>query len=553
MCHEPKSLESPCKILYVKQNGYSSPQSAPRPQRKYKSGEEVAEWAFFEREELPEDSVLQEQIEKLNQIGIALSSEIDLEKLLELIVYEAREFTGADGGSLYIIDRNRLYFHVTQNETLSQRSDPPPGFKPYALPLSKKSIAGYVAITGQTLNIKNVYDLPEYVPCKFNPEFDLRNDYATRSMLVVPMKDRQGQILGVLQLINAKDETGAVIAYPKPVEGLVMSLASQAAVAIRNAKLIADIKALFEALIRYSVSAIDARSPNTAGHSRRVAAYSTAIAMAINAETTGPFRHVFFTPEQIEELTYAAWLHDIGKIGVPEHILDKGNRLSHEAMETIATRFALIKALSTTRVWQHGPIGNENEPASDGMSDQVKEVEREIEKDFNFIKDVNRTTFLSEEDLSTLQVIAAKTYKDLQGNVRPYLSDREIESLSVRKGNLTGKEYNRIQTHVELTHNIVKNIPFTKTLKNVPFFSASHHELLDGTGYPRGLKSHEIPVQSRILAVVDIFDALTAADRPYRRAISPEKSGKILKAEAKAGRIDKDIVNLFLDKKLYKI
>lgn len=502
---------------------------------------------------MPEESVLQEQIKKLNRIGIALSSEIDIEKLLELIVYEAREFTGADGGSLYILDQNKLYFHVTQNETLSRRSYPPPGFKPYALPLSEKSIAGYVAITGQTLNIKNVYDLPEYVPYEFNPEFDLRNDYVTRSLLVVPMKDRQGQILGVLQLINAKDETGAVIAYPKSVEGLVMSLASQAAVAIRNAKLIADIKALFEALIHYSVSAIDARSPHTAGHSRRVAAYSTAIATAINAETTGPFRDVFFSPEQIEELTYAAWLHDIGKIGVPEHILDKENRLSHEAMETIETRFALITALSTTRVLQHGPIGNENEPGSDGISNQFKEVEREIEKDFNYIKDVNRSIFLSEEDLTTLQVIAAKTYKDLQGNVRPYLTDREIEALSVRKGNLTGKEYNRIQNHVELTYNIVKNIPFTKTLKNVPFFSASHHELLDGTGYPRGLKSDEIPVQSRILAVVDIFDALTAADRPYRRAISPEKSGKILKAEAKAGRIDKDIVNLFLDKKLYKI
>jgi HD-GYP domain-containing protein (c-di-GMP phosphodiesterase class II) len=501
---------------------------------------------------LPEDSALQEQIKKLNQIGIALSSEIDLEKLLELIVYEARKFTGADGGSLYILDHDRLYFHVTQNETLSQRSNPSPGYKPYALPLSKKSIAGYVAITGQTLNIENVYNLPEYVPYEFNPEFDLRNDYVTRSMLVVPMKDREGQILGVLQLINAKDETGAVTVYPKSVEDLAMSLASQAAVAIRNAKLIADMKALFGALIRYSVSAIDARSPHTAGHSRRVAAYSTAIAMAINDATTGPFQHVFFTPEQVEELTYAAWLHDIGKIGVPERILDKENRLSHEAMETIATRFALIKALRTARVWQHCPIANENESGSDSVREQVKEVEQGIEQDLNFIRKVNRTTFLSEEDLATLQVIGSKTYKALSGDLRPYLTDQEMESLSVKDGNLTDNEYNRIQTHVELTHNIVKNIPFIKTLRNVPLFSASHHEFLDGTGYPRGLKGDEIPVQSRILAVVDIFDALTAVDRPYRQAISAEKGGEILKAEAEAGRLDKDIVNLFLDKELYK-
>ena len=284
--------------------------SAQRPQTKYKSGEQVAWCAFYEREELPEDRVLQEQIEKLNQIGIALSSEIEIEKLLELILYESREFTGADGGSLYILDQDRLYFHVTQNDTLSQRPDPPPGFKPYPLPLSKKSIAGYVAITGQALNIKNVYDLPETVPYEFNPEFDLRNDYVTRSMLVVPMKDTQGQILGVLQLINAKDETGVVIVYPKSVEDLVMSLASQAAVAIRNARLIADIKALFEALIRYSASAIDARSPHTAGHSRRVAAYSKAIALAINAEATGPLQHVFFTPASRADLNNSSPQND---------------------------------------------------------------------------------------------------------------------------------------------------------------------------------------------------------------------------------------------------
>jgi HD-GYP domain-containing protein (c-di-GMP phosphodiesterase class II) len=502
---------------------------------------------------LPEDRVLREQIEKLNQIGIALSSETKLKKLLELIVRESREFTGSDGGSLYILDHDKLYFHVTQNDTLSRRPNPPPGFEPYPLPLSKNSIAGYVAITGELLNIANVYDLPKSVPYEFNPEFDLRNNYVTRSMLVVPMKETQGQILGVLQLINAKDKTGAVITYPESVEDLVMSLASQAAIAIRNAKLIEDIKALFDSLIRYSASAIDARSPHTAGHSRRVAAYSKAIALAINNEATGAFADVFFTPEQLEELSYAAWLHDIGKIGVPEQILDKENRLSREAMETIATRFALIQALSATRVWQRRPIGNENEPDSDGIREQVKEMGREIEEDLTFIKKVNRSTFLSEEDLATLRGIGSKTYKDLEGNMRPHLTDREMQSLSVRKGNLTDSEYKKIQTHVKLTYNIIRNIPFTQTLKDVPFFSASHHELLDGTGYPRGLKGDEIPVQSRILAVVDIFDALTAADRPYRRAISPEKSGEILKAEAKAGRLDKDIVNLFLDKELYMI
>jgi HD-GYP domain-containing protein (c-di-GMP phosphodiesterase class II) len=512
---------------------------------------------------LAEDHFLREQIEKLNQIGIALSSETNLEKLLELIVFEAREFTAADAGSLYIIEEDTLYFRVSQNDTLSQRPDPPPGFKPYPLPLSKESIAGYVAITGQPLNIKNVYDLPDSAPYQFNPEFDLRNDYVTRSMLVVPMKDRQGEIIGVLQVINAKGEEGAVVEFPKSVEDLVMSLASQAAVAIRNAKLIADIKALFEALIRYSASAIDARSPHTAGHSRRVAAYSKAIALAVNDQTTGPFAGVSFSPEQLEELSYAAWLHDIGKIGVPEQILDKHNRLTDEAMENIVNRFELIKALKL-KLMQPGTgtnpsseetsvLGGKNEPFNDRISEGIGKLEQELGEELSLIQRTNQSGFLPDEDFATLQSIASKTYENLAGDTIPYLSEKEMEHLSIRKGNLTAEEYKRIQTHVELTYNIVENIPFTKSLKDVPLFSASHHELVDGSGYPKGLKGDEIPFQARILAVVDIFDALTAADRPYRRAMPPEKAGGILNAEAENGRLDKDVVNLFLDKKLYEI
>jgi HD-GYP domain-containing protein (c-di-GMP phosphodiesterase class II) len=514
---------------------------------------------------LSEASVLEKQIEKLNRIGIALSSETNLEKLLELIVFEARAFTGADGGSLYISDDDEtLYFRVSQNDTLSRRPDPPPGFKPYPLPLSKESIAGYVAITGETLNIENVYDLSASVPYRFNPDFDLRNDYVTKSMLVVPMKDREGQILGVLQLINPIDGTGQIFPFPQSVEHLVMSLASQAAVAIRNAKLIADIKALFEALIRYSASAIDARSPHTAGHSRRVAAYSQAIALAINNQTTGPFAGVSFLPEQLEELSYAAWLHDIGKIGVPENILDKNNRLSDDTMESIVSRFELIKALALNRIYRDGGAerdpGQEasgaegrNDPSNDAVTQEITNLEQEMEEELGLIQKVNRSNFLSDEDFAALQNIACKTFKNLAGDTIPYLSTKEMEFLSVRKGNLTAEEYKRIQTHVELTYNIVKNIPFTKPLKNVPFFSASHHELLDGSGYPRGLQGDDIPLQSRILAVVDIFDALTAADRPYRRAMPREKAGEILKAEAKAGRLDTDVVNLFVDKRLYEI
>ena len=512
---------------------------------------------------MSEGTVFPKQIEKLNQIGIALSSETNLEDLLELIVFEARGFTSADGGSLYILDEDEtLYFNVSQNDTLSRRPDPPPGFKPYPLTLSKESIAGYVAITGEIVNLEDVYDLPDTVPYRFNPDFDMRNDYVTRSMLVVPMKDREQDILGVLQLINPMDETGKICPFPESVEHLIMSLGSQAAVAIRNATLIADIKALFEALIRYSATAIDARSPHTAGHSRRVAAYSRAIALAINEQNTGRFADISFSRDQLEELSYAAWLHDIGKIGVPEKILDKNNRLSDEAMENIVNRFELIKAfkLGLLRAGSKGPSmagasGQDriHDGSAETTGEEAKRTAEQIDEELALIQKTNRSNFLSDEDLAGLQSIASKTYKNLSGDTIPYLSDKEMEYLSVRKGNLTAEEYRKIQQHVELTYNIVENIPFTKSLQNIPFFSASHHELLDGSGYPKGLKGDEIPLQSRILAVVDIFDALTAADRPYRRAMAPEKAGEILKADAEAGRLDADVVNLFVDRRLYEI
>jgi hypothetical protein len=286
--------------------------------------------------------------------------------------------------------------------------------------------------------------------------------------------------------------------------------------------------------------------------------------LAIHDQTTGPFADVFFAPEQLEELSYAAWLHDIGKIGVPENILDKNNRLTDETMESIANRFELIKAIHLNRMYREGacvedsnPKASASEAKDDSLNDlrseETRKLEQQIEEELDLIQKTNRSGFLSDEDLSALQNIASKTYEDLSGDTIPYLSQKELEYLSVRKGNLTAEEYKRIQTHVELTYNIVKNIPFTKSLKGVPLFSASHHELLDGSGYPKGLKGDEIPLQSRILAVVDIFDALTAADRPYRRAMPPEKAGGILQEEASAGRLDTDVVNLFLDKKLYEI
>jgi HD-GYP domain-containing protein (c-di-GMP phosphodiesterase class II) len=294
--------------------------------------------------------ILKDQIKRLNQIGIALTSETNLPALLELIVREVRNFTRADAGSLYSVDRNQLRFEVAQNDTLAARKNEVyESFRPYPMPLDKTSIAGYVAITGKTLNIRDVYELTGREEYRFNPAFDERNRYRTRSMLVVPIRNQGGEIIGVLQLINSLDENDNVVVFDRSQEDLVASLASQAAAAIENARLINAVHDIFAALVRYSASAIDARSPHTAGHSRRVATYSMRLARAVNEEREGLLANMAFNDKELEELNYAAWLHDIGKIGVREELLERVDRLSSADMELISTRFEAIKLTLSRR------------------------------------------------------------------------------------------------------------------------------------------------------------------------------------------------------------
>jgi HD-GYP domain-containing protein (c-di-GMP phosphodiesterase class II) len=499
---------------------------------------------------------LQEQIAKLNAIGIALSSEHDLNKLLELIVKEARGFTNADGGSLYIKEDGKLNFLVAQTESLQRRQDGGPAFKPFYLPLTKESISGYVAVTGEVLNIEDVYQIPPTAPFRWYKDFDKQHGYRTRSMLVVPMRDHEDEIIGVLQLINSLNPAGEVIPFDKEFESLVLSLASQAAVAIRNAKLIEEIKNLFRSLVRYSAKAIDARSPHTAGHSGRVAKYSMRMAQAINEETEGRLGKIQFTPAQLEELRMAAWLHDIGKIGVRESVLEKSTKLSDDQMEAIMARFEAIKktilaeaAAEKLRLAQEGR--NSPEVLED-IDTRVQEQIRALDDDLEFIKQVNIPGWMSDEDLDRLRSIAERSYVDSHGERRYYLTALEYENLTVRKGNLTESEYKEIQSHVNHTLDILNKIPFTKDLENIPKYAAAHHELLDGSGYPKGLRGDQIPIQSRIMCIADIYDALSSPDRPYKKAIPLEKSLSILREEAERGKLDKDIVEMFIRRKLYQ-
>jgi HD-GYP domain-containing protein (c-di-GMP phosphodiesterase class II) len=505
-------------------------------------------------ETIGKNEELKSQITRLNQIGIALSSEHNLNKLLELIVKEARSFTDADGGSLYIKEGEKLNFLVAQTESLERRSNVKPSFY---VPLTKASISGYVAITGEVLNIHDVYHIPPTVEYRFNKDFDVKMDYRSKSMLTVPMRDHQDEIIGVLQLVNSRDKAGKVVPFKSEYELLILSLASQAAVAIRNANLIAEIKNLFRSLVHYSVKAIDSRSRHTAGHSSRVAKYSKRFAEAINEELDGRLGQIKFTPEQIEELHMCGLLHDIGKIGVKEAVLEKTTKLNEAQMEAIISRFETIKSSFVIRALQQklelAGSSRDESALRQEIDARLQNELRTLDEELAFLQRLNDPIYnASADDIKRLRQIAERTYYDSSGEMRYFLTGPEYENLSVTRGNLTAAEYKEIQKHVDYSLAILDKIRFTKDLANIPKYAASHHEYLNGTGYPKGLKGDEIPLQSRILCIADIFDALTAPDRPYKKAVPLEQTLKILQKEAQEGKLDPDLVELFIRRKVFE-
>lgn len=495
---------------------------------------------------------LYDQMWKLNQIGIALSVEHDLDSLLEQILTEARLFTRADAGSLYIVGDNTLNFVRAQNDTLDAKvgKSSEQTFKSIPLPLSTKSIAGFVALTGRSLNIYDVYNVPENVPFTFDKSFDTKTGYRTKSMLVVPMQDDRDKTIGVLQLINPISENQQVITFKPEDEDLVKSLASQAAIALRNASLITEIKQLLTAILEFSSSVIDARSAYTAGHSRRIATLSLNIAKKINRLTQGQMAHIHFSKEDMDALQYAAYLHDIGKIGVPEHILDKRTKISAEQISLVKERFNCLLLEQEKNLWKNYR-GKLTDSITQERNELVKQWKNEFQEHMEFIEKINIPGFLSDEDIERLKKIAEITYSPTGEKHINILDDDHIRNLSIRKGNLTDEERIEIEKHIEYTIKILQNIPFPEQLTSVPVIAAAHHEKLDGTGYPNKLKADQIDTPARILAVADFFDALTARDRPYKKPLSPEKSLAILRDEAKKNKLDPHIIEILADPDVY--
>ena len=504
----------------------------------------------------------------LNQIGVALMSERDPDVLLGMILTEARHLTISDAGSLYLVEEEErgtrtLLLQRAQNDSLPDLDVPD-----YSLPFDDTSLAGFVAFHGGPLLIEDAYHIPDSEPYSFNSSFDQEQGYRARSMLIVPMKDHRDTVVGVLQLINKKSDPGAVIRDERSSERhvlgyelrdveLVQSLAGQAAVSIENGRLYEDIENLFEGFIKASVIAIDQRDPATSGHSVRVATLTCDIAEVADRATDGPFRDTKFSRDQMRELRYAGLLHDFGKVGVREHVLVKSNKLPPLLLERIEARFDLIRRTLESdfhqkraeHLLQHGK--DDFDAFLQGLEEEYENSRSQIDTFQEAIRESNVPRVLPEASAGILQEIAAATFRDFADQQVPYVTPEELQFLSIPKGSLDPGERLQIESHVTHTYNFLRQIPWTTDLAQVADIAHGHHEKLDGTGYPRGIEASEIAIQTRIMTVSDIFDALTASDRPYKKALPAERATEILEMEANSGMLDRDVVALVLDSEVH--
>ncbi|MGA7624856.1 MAG: HD domain-containing phosphohydrolase [Candidatus Acidiferrales bacterium] len=505
--------------------------------------------------------------EQLNEIGVALSSQKDIQVLLNLILAKAREITRADAGSLYLVQEEsqgrRLRFMLTQNDSVEFP------FKEFTLPLAEDSMAGYTALRGEVLNFADAYKIPSDMPFRFNDRYDRDSGYRTQSLLTLPMRNAKDEVLGVLQLINSKHDPAARLRTAADVAGqvqpfqprsvrLALSLASQAAVAYENRRLYEDIQTLFEGFVSAAVTAIEQRDPTTSGHSLRVAAYTEGLAEVVDRISTGPYSSKHFDLEQMKEIRYAALLHDFGKVGVREDVLVKAKKLYPLQMDLLKQRFDYIRKeleanmvrrkLQTFLERDRGDALSEIARLSEDFDQRLARIEEYLE----FIVTANEPTLLEEGQFRKVREIAQQYFVDTKGIEKPYLSADEARLLSIPKGSLDESERLQIEAHVVYTFNFLTQIPWTKELRGVPEIARAHHEKLNGKGYPYKLHGDQIPLPAKMMSVCDIFDALTASDRPYKRAVPVDRAFAILDDCARNNEIDSELVRLFRESKLYE-
>ena len=515
--------------------------------------------------------------EMLISIGRALSQERDMQSLLAIILRRACEVTNADAGSVYIVEgqdedisKRTLRFAVSQNESRNVQSA---GF---TMPISESSIVGTCVLDGKRINVPDLYGLDEQGagnnPWGFvhDRSFDDRYRYQTRSVLAVPMISARGEVIGVIQLINKRakgwiqldlpaDFEHGVVPFDDVSEAYVAALASQAGIALETKLLYEEVTTLFDSFVKASVTAIESRDPTTSGHSERVADLTVGLAKAVDRTDAGHLGIVRFTDEYLTQIRYAALLHDFGKVGVREHILVKAKKLYEHERELILQRFQLIQ-----RGFKIEGLEKKVRYLLEASRDQVAAELESVDKDIvgkiaeldsiiQFILQANEPTVLDQGGFERLAELSGMTYRDEAGQVLPYLTHDEAACLQIRRGSLTEAERVEINSHVVHTYNFLVAIPWSRTLRDVPEIAGAHHEKLDGTGYPNKLRGEQIPVPARMMAISDIYDALTASDRPYKKAMPAERALDILANDVKRGQLDAELFDVFVGARVWAL
>ncbi len=509
---------------------------------------------------------LQKQLDvvrKLSEVGVALSAERDSTRLMELILRSAKELTNADGGTLYTRNDNELVFEIMLTDSLGTYLGGASGAE-VGLPNirlydakgapNEKMVAARAAVTGETVNIPDAYNATGY-DLSGTRAFDERTGYRSKSFLSVPMRNHEDEVIGVLQLINAKDDSGKVIEFSREQQEFVESLASQAAIAMSNSRLLEDQRNLFEAFIELIAGAIDDKSPYTGNHCRRVPELTLMLADAAAATTEGPLRDFTMSDEDRYELKIAGWLHDCGKVTTPEYVVDKSTKLEtiFDRIKLVSTRFEVLKRDARIRMLER--VLSENGISISNEDETVRECDSQIRKfkeDLEFLRHANiGAESMSEQDMERVRKIGRYRWTNEEGEDAAFLSDDEINNLTVRHGTLTEEERDIINYHIVATIKMLESLPYPKYLKRVPEFAGGHHERMDGKGYPRGLKREEMSIQARAMGIADVFEALTAGDRPYKKAMRLSEALRILGRMKMRNHVDPDLFDVFVREKVY--
>ncbi len=509
----------------------------------------------------------------LISIGRNLNVERDTSKLLHMILHVCRQITAADAGSIFLIEEGGKLLRFKYAHTFSLNLD----YQEFTMQRDRASIAGYVSISGEVLNIDDAYELASDLPYSFNPSFDMLNGYRTKSMLVVPMKNHLDQVIGVIQLINSKEDPDLalgeradrirletredferrVVPFKHRYESLMVAVANQAAIALENSQMIKQILEQFEAFVSASVMAVESRDPATSGHSFRVSEMARELAKAVNQTPTGPYALRRFSDIELKELAYTGLLHDFGKVYIDPQVFLKAKKLYPRDLDYLLMRIRYLRRSGQTAFNQREleclELQNSQEREElirlrsevlgtlDGLEPTITKLNEPQAQDLDPQAEIDRI----------LGIRLPEFLVGLDGETIPLLTEEEMLNLRIPRGSLNAAERAVIESHVEHTYAFVSRIPWPPEFRNIPEYAYKHHEFLDGSGYPRHLHAPDIPLQARILTICDIFDALIAADRPYKKALPLDKALGILSDMAESGKLDAELLRIMMEKRVW--